>query len=91
MKFFLLTSEILLELVRLSLHERSFLARASHRNALCRGSLQHAGQIGFVLRVGKSCENGKGVSHAAVPIYVKDVGSSAKLMIRGCASLDLPF
>ncbi len=64
------TSDILLE-PRLSLHERSSPARASYRNALCRVSVQHAGQTGLVLSVGKSCENDKGVSHGSLPIYVK--------------------
>jgi hypothetical protein len=66
------TSELLLE-PRLSLQKRSSLARASYSNALCRVSVQHAGQTGFVLSVGKNGENDKGVSHAAVPIYVKHV------------------
>jgi hypothetical protein len=65
-------SELLLE-PRLSSQKRSSLARASHRNALCRVSVQHAGQTGFVLSGGKSGANDKGVSHAIVPIYVKHV------------------
>src|SRR5947209_7267132 len=91
MIFFLLTSDILLS-PKLSWYERSSPARALYRNALCRVSVQHAGQKGFDLSVGKICENDKGVSHAAVPIYVKYVmrrSLSPKAIRLNCSSFSM--